>query len=373
MKSARARLAQLTSGLWLGGGETQFVELLKGLLDRYEMRVAVIEDEGPLRERVRSMGFRPAVFPLKGSLIQPNTAIQIGRMVRWLKDQQIDVVHAHDLYTTLLAVPAAKIARCRVVVGRLDLVHWDGRGRRAALAIASRAADQVIANAAAVRDMLADKERVPTDRISLIYNGMDLAEFDRQAEQGIHPPLPDTDQSPVAVLVANMAHPVKRQEDFLQALALARAKFPAFQAFLVGDGPRRPELEKLAMRLGLERAAHFLGYRLDVPAVLTKATLGVLCSEKEGLSNAIIEGMAARLPMVVTDAGGNTELVEHGRRGFVVQVQQPNKLAEAMVGLLENPSAARRMGEAGREFVAHQMSLSRMIDAHAELYKKLLA
>src|SRR6516164_6090340 len=93
MEAARTRLAQLTSGLWLGGGETQFVELLKGLLDRCEIRVAVIEDAGPLRERVRSMGFRPTVFPLKGSLIQPNTAIQIGRMAGWLKEQQIEIVH----------------------------------------------------------------------------------------------------------------------------------------------------------------------------------------------------------------------------------------------------------------------------------------
>jgi len=372
MNVPRTRIAQLTTGLWLGGGEIQFVELLRGLRDKYEIKVAVIEDAGLLREPVSQMGLKPTVFPLNGSLVQPNTARQVARLARWLKEQRINIVHAHDLYTILLAVPAAKIAGCRVVVGRLDLVHWEGRGRRAALTISSRVADHVIANAAAVRAMLIEKERIPSDRISLIYNGIDLAEFDRRSEQPALARLPETGRSPVAVLVANMVHSVKRQEDFLEALALARARCGSLQAFLVGDGPRRAELERLAARLGLNGGAvHFLGYRVDVPSVLRRATLGVLCSSKEGLSNAVIEGMAAHLPMVVTNAGGNPELVEHGKRGLVVGVQRPQELADAMLQLLENPGAARQMGEAGRKFVAEKMNLNRMLEAHDQLYQRL--
>jgi glycosyltransferase involved in cell wall biosynthesis len=101
------------------------------------------------------------------------------------------------------------------------------------------------------------------------------------------------------------------------------------------------------------------------------AALGVLCSSKEGLSNAVIEGMAARLPMVVTAAGGNSELVEDGKRGFLVAVARPSELADAMLRLLAKTELARRMGEAGRQFVESQLSLSRMIEAHDALYQRL--
>jgi glycosyltransferase involved in cell wall biosynthesis len=367
------RLAQLIGGFAIGGGEVQFVELLKGLPKSYEIKVGALENMGPLREPVFEMGYAPRFFSLNGSFFQPNTLVQIGRLARWLKENRIDVVHAHDLYTIVLAVPAAKIARCRVVAGRLDLMHYHGRARRTALIVSSRAADHVVANAAAVRAMLIDEERIPPQRISLIYNGIDIAAFDARAKQGIQSPLPSTGGAPIAVLVANMEHEVKRQEDFLEALALARAQSPSLQGFLVGDGKRRPELEALAARLGLNGAAHFLGQRRDVPAILTGAgaALGVLCSSKEGLSNAVIEGMAARLPMVVTAAGGNSELVEDGKRGFLVAVARPSELADAMLRLLAKTELARRMGEAGRQFVESQLSLSRMIEAHDALYQRL--
>jgi glycosyltransferase involved in cell wall biosynthesis len=221
--------------------------------------------------------------------------------------------------------------------------------------------------------MLVEKEGIPSERVTVIYNGIDVAAFDRRVGQGPSLPLPETGRAPVAVLVANMHDPVKRQEDFLLALSKARTKFPDLQAFLLGDGSRRAQLEDLAARLELKRVAHFLGRRVDVPAVLARSNIGVLCSEREGMSNAVMEGMAGRLPMIVTDTGGNPELVKDGERGFVVSVRQPSELSAAMVKLLENPQSSRRMGEAGRQFIEEEMGLPRMVRAHDVLYRSLLA
>jgi len=367
------RLAEFTNGFVLGGGEVQFVELLRSLPDHYTVSLAALDPTGPLLEGVLGMGYSPAVFGLGGSVLSLNTLRQIRRFARWLRTNQIQLVHAHDLYTALVAVPAAKIAGCRVIVGRLDLLHFQARMRRVAMRALSRAADHVIANAIAIQRMLIEKEGIPPDRVTLIYNGIDIAAFDRRVRQGPSLPLPETGSAPVAVLVANMSDQVKRQEDFLVAMAQARTRFPELQAFLVGDGRRRAELEKLAAGLRLKPAAHFLGHRVDVPAILARATIGVLCSEKEGLSNAVIEGMAGRLPMIVTDTGGNPELVKDGERGLVVPVGRPSELSAAMVKLLENPATSRRMGEAGRQFVEKEMGLSRMVLAHDLLYRSLLS
>ena len=367
------RLAEFTNGFWLGGGEVQLIELVRNLPDHYAVSVAALEANGPLLEGVLEMGYSPAVFELRGSAFGLNTLLQIKRSARWLRENRIQLVHAHDLYSALIAVPAAKIARCRVIVGRLDLVHWKGRLRRLAMRALSRAADHVIANAKAIQTMLVETEGIPAERVSVIYNGIDVAAFDRRVRQGPSLPLPATGGAPVAVLVANMHDPVKRQEDFLLAIAEARTRFPDLRALLVGDGRRRAQLEELSARLHLEQVAHFLGHRVDVPAVLARANIGVLCSEREGLSNAVMEAMASRLPMIVTNTGGNPELVKDGERGLVVSVRQPSELSAAMVKLLENPTTSRRMGEAGRQFIEKEMGLSRMALAHDLLYRSLLA
>jgi glycosyltransferase involved in cell wall biosynthesis len=169
-----------------------------------------------------------------------------------------------------------------------------------------------------------------------------------------------------------MRHEVKRQEDFLLALAQVRRGAPDAMAFLVGEGPRRARLERLAGELGLGGAVFFLGGRPDVPAVLARGTFGVLCSRQEGLSNAVMEGMAAGLPMIVTDAGGNAELVKDGERGHVVAPERPDALAQAMLRTIADPARARRMGEAARRFVEKELTLERMIDGHDRLYRRLV-
>ncbi|MHB8874313.1 MAG: glycosyltransferase, partial [Myxococcaceae bacterium] len=298
MGAQRIRLAEFTNTLYLGWGEGQFVELLRGMPEGYELEVLALKPVGQLLQAVRDLGHEPVCFPLNGSALTPATLAQVLRLARYLRERKVQVVHVHDFYPTMLAVPAARLAGVKVVVGRLDLGHGLGPARQAVLVALTRLAHRVIANADVIRQALIDRERLPAGRVAVIRNGIDLERFDRLQKAGPTTPVPDTGSAPVAVLVANMLDEVKRQEDFLAALAIARRTVPGLQALLVGDGPRRPGLEELSARLGLSGAAHFLGYRTDVPAILARGSLGVLCSRLEGLPNAVIEGMAAGLPMV---------------------------------------------------------------------------
>jgi glycosyltransferase involved in cell wall biosynthesis len=364
-------VAELVNSLYLGGTEGQLVELLRCLRDRFDFRLAVLQLAGPLLGEVRAMGLDPKHFQAPRSLAHPLTVGLIVRMAQWLRREQVELVHAHDFFTTILAVPAARLAGCKVVVGRLDLGHWHGALRGAALARLTGMADHVIANAEAIRQQLMARDGIASDRITVIRNGIDLSRFDQRLKEPPASPIPETGDAPIALLVANMNHPVKRQEDFLVALAHARAQGSSIQGFLVGDGPRRPGLETLAAKLRLGTAAHFLGHRTDVPAIAARCTVGVLCSTAEGLSNAIIEGMAARLPMVVTDAGGNPELVADGERGLVVAPESPYALSDALTRIVDQPAVARRMGKAGRAFVEKELSLMRLAQAHEQLYQRL--
>jgi L-malate glycosyltransferase len=278
----------------------------------------------------------------------------------------------HDFYATLVAVPAARLAGCKVLVGRLDMAHWHSPLQAHALRFLTARAHHVVANAQAIRTQLLAQEGLAPDKVSVIHNGLDLAAFDAQLRRGPTAPLPDAGEGPLVVHVANMGHPVKRQEDLLQALALARRQMPGLRAYLVGDGRRRPELEGLCTRLGLRGAVHFLSWRSDVAALYARASVGVNCSLAEGLSNAVIEGMAAGLPMVVTDVGGNPELVQDGVRGRVVPPADPEALAAALVQVLRSPGVARAMGRAARVHVEAHLTLERMVEAHAALYRRLV-
>jgi glycosyltransferase involved in cell wall biosynthesis len=372
MAEERVRVVEFTNCFHVGGGEVQVLELLRRLPERYEVSLHALDPTGPLLDEIRALGYEPSVHPLGGSFMRPAAVAETVRLAKELRGEKIDLVHAHDFYAALLAVPAARLAGVPVAMSRLDLVHWHGRVRHLAFAAASHAADVVVANCQAVRDLVVHVERVPPEKVVVIRNGLDLARFDAMRAGPLQAALPDTGGAPLAVLVANMRHEVKRHEDFLSAFALVRRGVPEAQALLVGEGRRAPELEALARELGLGDAVHFLGARQDVPAILARATFGVLCSRQEGLSNAVMEGMAAALPMVVTDAGGNAELVKDGVRGFIVPPERPDALAQAMLRVLADPARARRMGQAARRFVEEELGLDRMIDEHDQLYRRLL-
>jgi glycosyltransferase involved in cell wall biosynthesis len=366
------RLVQFTRSFHIGGTEVQVLELLRGLPAQYQLQVSVLQDAGPLVGTLRELGFTPAEFPLNGSLMRLNTAQQIIRLSRWFKRNRVELVHVHDFYSTMLVVPAAKLAGTKVIVGRLDLAHWHGPARRAVHAQFSRMADHVVANAEAIRRMLVTEEHVPASRVSVIHNGLDLKRFDARVREGLKAPVPDTGGAPVVLHVANMTHPVKRQEDVLLALATLRHEGQVLHAYFVGDGVRRAQLERYAAELGVGDIAHFLGHRTDVPALCSRATLGVLCSTAEGMSNAVMEGMAAGLPMVVTAVGGNTDLIVDGERGLVVEPERPAQLAQAFRRLLSQPEKARDMGAAARGFVRRELSLERMVQRHDALYRHVI-
>ena len=365
------RVAQFTKAFWLGGTETQVLELIRSLPASYELQLAVLEAEGALIDEVRALGHDPTEFPLAGSAAHPGTARQVLNLSRWLESRGIELLHVHDFYSALIGVPAAKLAGVKVVVSRFDLAHWHSRVQRGLLRTMTRLADHTVANAHAIREMLVHEEHIPSAKVSVIPNGIDLRRFDQKAKEPLWQELPDP-PGPVALLVANMSSPVKRQDDFIVALALARREVPTLTGWLVGDGLRRPELEGLARAHGIADAVVFLGYRGDVPAIWQRTTMGVNCSAAEGLSNAVIEGMAASRPMVVTHAGGNPELIADGARGFVVAPGRPVALARAMVRLSKDVELRRRMGAAGRAYVERHLTSERLARDHDRLYRRLL-
>lgn len=228
---------------------------------------------------------------------------------------------------------------------------------------------------AVVQDLL--DEGAPPERVRLIYNGIDAGRFATGGERAacrlaLRTELGLPDDRVVLVCVANL-FPYKGHADLLAALALLRADHVGrVTLLLVGrDAGARVALEAQVARLGLAACVRFLGERSDVPDLLAASDIGILASHEEGFSNAVIEGMAAGLPMVVSDVGGNAEAVIDGECGHVVPAHEPATLAQALADLIGDAGRRQTMGDAARRRVAASFSLDACVAAYEALYEEL--
>jgi glycosyltransferase involved in cell wall biosynthesis len=352
----------------LGGQERQTVMNVRTMdRARFEPVVACLTLEGDHLADLAAAGVRPVVFDLGGSMLRANTGLQLVRLLRYIRSAGIALVHAQDLYTNLLGTVAARLAGVPSVVTRVDLSHAVSGYRKQALELASRQADRVLVNALCIRD-LAIREGVEPDRVVVVRNGIDLAELDRGARRAPDPPAPEAGG---IVCIANMHHPVKGQTDLLMAMKEVVRARPEAHLVLVGDGVRRPGLERTARQLGIADRCHFLGHRFDGPAILSRAAVAVSASYAEGISNAVLEAMAARLPVVATAVGGSLELVRDGVNGFLVPPGAPAALARRLLELLASAPLRKRMGEKGRRVVEREFSLEHMRASYDALYEEL--
>jgi len=172
-------------------------------------------------------------------------------------------------------------------------------------------------------------------------------------------------------MVARMNHRYKNHSGFLRIAAEIHAHMPNVEFVLVGDGPLRQELEREAASLGLGASAIFLGDRQDMPAVLASIDVALNTSDSESLSNVLLEAMAASLPAVAYDVGGNSELLRP-ERGALISAGKESAFADAVQKLLADSTLRQQLGHNARQFAQENFSLDQVRQRYVELYRKLL-
>jgi glycosyltransferase involved in cell wall biosynthesis len=239
-------------------------------------------------------------------------------------------------------------------------------------------ADCVLVNAEAVKDWLINEEGYKPANIVVIPNGVDLTRFDG-------PPSGDrvrhefgfAADAPLIVLVSRLTR-MKGIEQFLHAAAALKARYPAARFLIAGEtSPPNPayekELKDLAVSLGVADAVVFTGLRSDVPALLRSATVAVMPSLNEALSNVLLESMAAGAPVVATRVGGTPEALLDGSTGLLVPPGDAGAIAAGVSRLLDDRELAARLGGAARSLIADRFSVERMVRSTEQLYAELLA
>jgi glycosyltransferase involved in cell wall biosynthesis len=354
------RLTQRTAGT-----EGQLHLLVEALLARgIPCHLLVLQSSDYLERE----GFPCAWSSLESpSLAAPSTWTRMLAAGRRFRAQGFRIAHVFFNDASVVAPPMLRLAGLRTIISRRDMGFWYTPAYRWMLRVTGRFVDRCIANSQAVSDVTGQAEWLAPSVRTVIYNGI----------AGV----PDTGDVPeplaslraqgriLAGVVAN-ARPVKRLEDLVEALHRCAAAQPALDAVFIGGGDMAP-VRARAARLGLDDRVHFLGRRADTDAVLRGLHIGVLCSESEGFSNALLEYMRAGLPAVCTDAGGNGEAVDHGRTGHLYRVGDVDALARHLATLAHDPQLRERLGRAAREVARDRFGLQPMVDAHLALYGEL--
>lgn len=379
------RVMQFLTVFESGGTERQALNLGLSLARRgAEVEFGCLRKSGRLLVEAEREGIHVSEYPLR-SLYSSKTLTQMLRLRRHLRANRVDVLHAYNLYGNVFAVPAARAAGVPLVIaGVRDVgVYLDARRRRVQR-WACRFADLILVNAEMIRTWLVSEGYAP-DRIEVIRNGIDVSRF--QAAPSDAPSIRhQLGIGPEAPLISTIARlcPTKGFEDAIDAFARIHAARPDAHHLIAGEqlvsragrlSPStiyREALEQRARSLGVGAHVHFLGYQDNVPAILREVTVAMQPSLTEGLSNSVLEAMAAGRPVVATPVGGTPEVVVDGQTGWLAPVGQPAALADIVLKVLSDEPARRRVGEAARQLVHERLSIPAMVLATERLYQDRL-
>lgn len=379
----RRNVLHLIDSFHQGGTERQAVQLARLLHEsgHYGVHIACLNPEGMLRAEVERLGIgRIPDFPLT-SFYDRNAARQLRRLVKFLHERKIDIVHTHDFYTNIFGMTAARLAGTTArIASRRETSGMRSGAQRWIQQQAYSFSHAIIANAEAVRAKLVE-EGIRTEKIVTIYNGLDLGrvmppssvtrietlqKFDLPGESPNHQP------RRYVTIVANLRHPVKDHPTFLRAAQRVRAAVPEAAFVIAGEGELMEDHRNLAAELGIEQDVFFTGRCENVGELLSISDVCVLSSTAEGFSNSILEYMAAARPVVATDVGGAREAIVDGETGYLVAAGDDTAMANHIAALLNDPAGLERMGQRGREVVEEKFSCEAQLERTQGLYDRLL-
>ncbi|TYC62722.1 glycosyltransferase [Marinobacter sp. BW6] len=350
------------------GTEGQMFNLIKGLdRARFEPVLLVFRDSEYLQEH----DF-PCNYHVLGQtrLFSPATWAALWKMARRFRTSGVRLAHVFFNDPSVVCPPVFRLNGIKTIISRRDMGYWYTPVYRAMLAISGRFVAAAITNSNAVRQVTTKAEPLSASQVHVVYNGYALAETsgglpaDLAALRFKHP------KAVFAGLVANI-RPIKRMEDAVLAVSRLHQKGHDLHLALIGGG-NQADLQLLASEQGIADRVHFLGPRADVQACLKALDIGLLCSESEGFSNAIIEYMQAGLPVVCSNVGGNPEAIAHGETGYLYRCGDIAELTKHLEALSDSSYLRQFIGENAQRSARERFSMESMVAKHQNIYDGLI-
>jgi glycosyltransferase involved in cell wall biosynthesis len=283
-----------------------------------------------------------------------------------MRARAVTVVHSFDFYTNILALPAARLAGVRTIIGsQRNLGNLRSPAQQAIHDLCLRLATHVHVNSEAVRERVLQVRGISRERLTVIPNGVDLGRFSPPTERPRH------DTGLVVGALSNL-RPEKGLVQLLHAVATVRERWPEVRLVIWGEGSQRHELEGLVASLNLAASVKLPGSTEFPEVALRDLDVFVLPSLSEACSNGLMEAMATGLPVIATSVGGNPEHVDDEVTGLLVPPGDSTALAKAIARLVEDRAWAARLGQQARAYAQSMLGMDRMVARTEALYVQAL-
>lgn len=369
----------LITALCVGGAEQTLVDLVDGLdTERHDVTIWTIFDFNPLAEHVdddvaiRSLTDSARVE--NGYVVGATTPLAYLlaplRFCYAAATERPAMIQSFLIFDNLIARLAGLVSPATIVTG-VRAVPNDRTTARSVLDRATiRLSDVVVSNSAAGAEFAVDLG-APRERVTVVRNGRDVDRFRRAEPDAVREELSIGDDELVAGTVGRLIER-KGHAELLTAWAQVQSQVPNARLLIVGDGKQASALQSRAETLGCADSVEFLGRRDDVPELLAAMDVFAFPSHFEGLPGAVIEAMAAGLPIVATPVDGTAELIDDYETGLFVPVEDPDAIAWATIRLLESPSLRESLGDRAQQRAFEGFSTDVMVGKFEALYERLL-
>jgi glycosyltransferase involved in cell wall biosynthesis len=356
-----------------GGAERHLLEMWRRIdRERFDVHIAVLKREGAFTPQAEALGLPIHDLGVGQRLYDGAGLLGFARLVAVVSSFRPDVIHGYLFGPNLFAALAGRLCGVPVIAVAKRNVDAFETPRQVFI---QRFAHRLATHVTAVSEEVAASSvalGVPRSRITVIPNGVDVARFDGLDSAGDGLGLPGRPAGVPLIGSVGCLAPRKDYGTLLRALALLAGRGRDFRCAIAGDGPERAALEAQAREAGLASRIAFLGERGDVDRLLPAFDVFTLSSREEGIPNALLEAMAAARPCVATRVGGNAEVLEDGRTGWLVPPRDPEALAAALGTALAHPGAAKSRGLAAREAMIRDRSIDAMVRHHEAFYRRAL-
>lgn len=357
-----------------GGAEMLVKQFIMAQSKNVKSVVVVLDEDGPIRQDLRNLGI-PVHFCHRKSGLDLKSSKRIAKIA---KRHHVNIIHAHQ-YTPFVYAAIAKwfLPRSTKLIFTEHGRHYpDIRKPKRVLAnrlFLTNQADAITAVGDYVKSALDQNESIPAKNINVIHNGIDILPFLERtpdARTRIRQELDISNSQTVITLVGGFRS-VKDHKTAVHTLRhLLINRHDAIMLF-VGDGPTRHETQTLANHLRVNNSLRFTGLRRDIPDILQASDIAICTSLSEGVSVALIEAMTSQLPVVATDVGGNSEVVQNNISGLLAPRGDAAQLATHIHNLIQSPKRMAEFGLAGRERALKYFNQERMHNAWLNLYNQV--
>jgi glycosyltransferase involved in cell wall biosynthesis len=378
------RILYVIDSLGAAGAERSLAAMALPYADRgIELEVAYLHDRPGVQADLEAAGAR--LHSLAGPGRRPGWALRTRRLIA---ERRPDLVHTTLFEADIAGRVGAALARVPVVSSLVNaaysrdhaatpgIARWKIRGAQFADAVTARRVVRFHANAGHLADVMAQRLRVPRDRIEVIPRGRDpqrLGRRDPERRAKMRADLGVSSNCPMLLAIARHEHQ-KGLDVLLEALPAVRERIPAVRLAIAGrDGNQTPALLEAAQLQGRKGAVDFLGPRDDIPDLLCAADVVVIPSRWEGLSNVLIEAMALEAPVVCSDLPTLHDAVTNGETASMVPPGDPKALADAIVATLSDPAAATHRAARARQRFLAGFTIDGVVDQMAAFYDRALA